>query len=233
MSRVVDVTCPPGVSEGDVIAVTVGASTFEVALPPNTFEGDVFNVELPADVADDAPELPVLGVLVDALEARGAAADGNDVAAEALHRVLDALEDHDNPALDELVDGHCSEFANYDGEALLEWTQLHAEFMELADEHIGQVLASLDTTAEEVFAYCQAYSGSDKKVHKLIKTLLAMGEFSAFCEMSMAPESRPLYLHLGRRKCYWCCCGSCCGGCCGGCSGCCCGGCGGCDGCSG
>ena len=178
----VDVVCPPGVSAGDLISVAIGNHTFEVSLPPNVFDGDTFSVDIP-----DAPvmELPVLGGVVAALDARGTAYGDADVLEAALHTVIDAIEDHDNPALDELVDGNCEEFAEWEEgcEAQLHWTQMHETYSMLLEEHIGGVLASLQCSAEDVFMYAQAYSSDDERCKKLVAELLAMGEFTDFCKM--------------------------------------------------
>ena len=168
----VDVTCPPGVSEGDLISVTVGQSTFEVALPPDVVEGDTFCVELPDEVVfanfdQDFAELPPLAGVVAALAARGESTDDVNVLEAALNTVIDAIEDHDNPDLDELVDTNCEQFAGYDGEAQLEWTGMHQQYVELLEDHIGSVLSSLECGAEDVFRYAQAYSGGDERTHQV------------------------------------------------------------------
>ena len=57
-------------------------------------------------------------------------AQRTEVLTSALRSVLDAIEDHDDPALDELVDGscedHCAEFSEWEegSKAQLHWTQM-------------------------------------------------------------------------------------------------------------
>ena len=110
--------CPPGVGEGDLIAVTVGATVYHVKVPCGVTEHESFVVQLPSE--EDAA-LPALGSIADSLEARGEPSAAPDVLESALNAVIDAIEDHDNTELDDLVDGNCAEFARYDGgEAKLE-----------------------------------------------------------------------------------------------------------------
>lgn len=180
----VDVTCPPGVGEGDLISVTVGDATFNVELPSGVCEGDVFAVTLPDDIDAEVPSLPVLGVLVAAVEASGGdGGDGSSVLEAALKAVIDAIEDHDDPDLDDLVDGNCAAFAGYDGEAELDWTPMHERYVELLEELVTSTLVALDCSPEDVFAYAQAYSPSDERSQKLVQKLLAMADFDGFCVM--------------------------------------------------
>ena len=188
MPATVDVSCPPGVLEGDEITITVGVSTFTVVLPPGVLEGDTFSVELPdavqfANFNEDLEELPVLVGVVAQLEARGAATDDHSVLDAALNIVIDAIEDHDNADLDALVDGNAERFAGFPCEAELEWTGLHERYVELLEDHIGQVLASLECSAEEVFRYAHAYAGADERSRSLVLRLLAMADFDDFCKM--------------------------------------------------
>lgn len=173
MEQCVDVTCPPAAFEGQVITVTFGEANFEVTVPPGITEGMTFGVMLPVAAPEEeqaAPPPPLPGNV--------------DVAA-ALQRVLDALEDNDDSRLDQLVDSNCARFAEWEagGEAQLEWTGLFEEYVNECEGFIGEVLASLDCSAEDVFAHAQAYAGSDERVQKQIKKLLATLDFEAFCEM--------------------------------------------------
>ena len=50
--ELVDVVCPTGVGEGDVVNVsTLDGRTFDVALPAGVHEGDTFQVELLPDAS--------------------------------------------------------------------------------------------------------------------------------------------------------------------------------------
>ena len=42
---------------------------------------------------------------------------------------------------------------------------------------------SIHTSAEDVFAQAQNYSGSDERVQRLIQRLLATDDFECFCKM--------------------------------------------------
>ena len=160
----VDITCPPGSAEGDVIQVVFGETTFDVTVPPNIFENDVFQVMLPGPAAPP-PEM-------------------DDVLA-ALNVVLDALEDHDDDVLDNIVDGNCAQFAEWEsgGECPLEWHDLFQRYVREVEGFIGEVLQSISTTPEAVFAQAQAYSGGDERVQRLIQRLLATDDFEVFCKM--------------------------------------------------
>ena len=129
--------------------------------------------------------LPVLGGVVARLDAQGIAYGGADVLESALNTVLDAIEDHDNPNLDELVDGNCSEFRDWvEGDEMpLHWSRMHEDYVGLVEEHIGGVLESLECSAEDVFMYAQAYSGGDERIQRLIGRLLATVDLQAFCAM--------------------------------------------------
>ena len=187
----VDITCPPGVAAGDELSVTVGDSTFNVVLPDGVFEGDVFAVEV-LDEEDvparaDTPRLPVLAGIVAHLNAQRVAYGGEEVLESALLTVLDAIDftDVDNSVVDALIDGNCAEFANFEhGEEMpLHWIQLHEHYVGLVEEHIGDVLASLECSAEDVFQYAQTYAGGDERVQRLIERLLASVDLPAFCVM--------------------------------------------------
>lgn len=203
---ILDVVCPPGVSEGDFITV----HGYEVPLPPGIVEGDTFQVDIP-DAGCEQVTLPVLGSIQAALDSRGEPYGGADVLEAALNTLIDAIEDHENPALDELVDGNCAEFAEWEEgggnsagtqtlislpaspiddvrvfaatEAQLHWTALQQDYTGLVESHISGVLGSLDCTPESVFLYAAQYSGDDERVQKLIKKLLALADFNLFCGM--------------------------------------------------
>ena len=148
----VDVQCPDGVYEGESILVNFGETQFNVQIPPGVLPGDVFKVALPAP-----PEA--------------------DQLADTLNAVLDALEDHDDPALDEIVDGNCAQFSEWEkgDECPLEWHDLFAAYVQQSERFIDEVLALVnDCTAEDIFEHAQAYAGSDERCERLITRLLAM-----------------------------------------------------------
>ena len=180
----IDVECPPGVGAGELIAITWGNSTFNVECPAGIAAGEIFTVALPDDMDAEPPSLPVLGVVVASVEAQGGdGSDGSQVLEAALKAVIDAIEDHNDPDLDELVDGSCADFADFDGEAKLEWTPMYERYVELLEDLVTQTLDSLACSPRDVFAYAQTYSPSDERSQKLIAKLLAMADFTSFCVM--------------------------------------------------
>ena len=212
----IDVVCPPGVGEGELISITFEEVSFNVEVPAGISANDTFAVELPEEHGSVEPPvrqppspqsvdlipprtltihrlfgvpcrqmLPVLGGVVARLDAQGVAYGGADVLESALNTVLDAIEDHDNPQLDDLVDGNCSEFRNWvEGDEMpLHWSRMHEDYVGLVEDHIGGVLESLECSAEDVFMYAQAYSGGDERIQRLIGRLLATVDLQAFCAM--------------------------------------------------
>ena len=81
--------------------------------------------------------------------------------------------------LDNLIDLHCAEFAEWerDAEARLEWHELFLRYVAECEGFIGEVLQSIRTSPEDVFAMAQAYAGSDARVQRLIARLLATDDF--------------------------------------------------------
>lgn len=186
MPNTIDVVCPPGVGEGELISVNFEGASFNVTVPPGIYENETFAVELPEEYGGvEPPALPVLGGVVARLDAQGVAYGGADVLEAALNTVLDAIEDHDNPNLDDLVDGNCAEFREWaEGDEMpLHWSRMHEDYVALVEEHIGGVLESLECSAEDVFMYAQEYSGDDERIQRLIGRLLATVDLQAFCAM--------------------------------------------------
>ena len=160
MEQCVDVTCPPGAIPGATIQVDFNGQCFDVTVPEGISEGVQFQVMVTPSPAID------------------------DVLA-ALNVVLDALEDHDDDVLDNIVDRHCAEFAQWEkgGEQDLGHHELFLRYVAECEGFIGEVLGSINSSAEDVFAQAQAYSGSDERVQKLITRLLATDDFETFCHM--------------------------------------------------
>ena len=136
----VDVVCPAGVGEGDLISVEHAGEAFDVAVPPGVSEGDAFTVELP-----EAPRMSAVappGKLFDsddgygglgavakeleeahkiAAEFTGASLDMRDakpgaaeVLAAALRQLVNAVEDAVED-LDAFIEEHCAKFASWQG----------------------------------------------------------------------------------------------------------------------
>lgn len=179
MGHLMEVTCPPGVAEGDLISVEADGAFFDVALPAGVGEGEIFQIELPDP---EPPELlPSLGVVAAHMSANAA---GSDVLAEALRLLLDTLDDG-APALDELIDEHCDEFRGWEkgGEQQLHWGEIFNTYVATAEGVLTHALTNLGSSPEDVFAYAEAYEGTDERVRRLVSRLLAIADYDSFCTM--------------------------------------------------
>ena len=177
-----DVICPAGVSEGDLLRVqSEDGQSFEVALPPGVSEGEVFQVvcEEPAPAESGAS-----GAIPAQLASMRAAVDtmATEFLATSLRLLLVSVERMWE--LNAWVDDHCASFEGYqrEGEQLLEWTVLHAEYVGMVEAGIQDTLAGLQCSAEMIFAYAERYGG-DPKADKLLARLLALSDYHAFAEM--------------------------------------------------
>ena len=194
-SLLLDVTCPEGVAEGDIIAVEHEGTSFEVPLPPGVEPGAVFQVTLPDESqAPSGLDAIAAGMAVTrnaVATARGRTArpiEANEVLAEALRRILLELEHVE--ALDRFIDTHAGKFEGWSaaGEQPLELGSLHAEYRVLVESGIAAALQRLGCTAEEVFAAAAAHSASrllarSEEVERRLARLLAMSDYAAFCRM--------------------------------------------------
>lgn len=207
-----EVTCPEGVVEGDLLAVERpgdGAS-FEVPLPAGVESGGAFLVELPEEAPPAEPSgaavpapsgLAAIAAGLACVRANAAqrqgreprAVEGGEVLEAALRRILRELEDME--ALDEMIEAHCKSFEEWTpkGEQRLEWTALHREFVALVEAGIASALEQMQCSAEDVFGYAQKYGGGASaaadgqlwplKVDRLLSKLMATSDYSVFCEM--------------------------------------------------
>lgn len=204
----VDVVCPDSATAGDTIAVTsdTGAA-FDVVVPGSVGPGVAFQVELPdeplaaaASSSDDgygglgavAKELEdahriaaeFTGSRLDMRDPKPGAAE---VLSAALRQLVNAVEDAVED-LDAFVYQHCGRFASWsgtDGEQELAWTTLHHEYVVVVEAAIAEALRELSCREEDVFAYAQLHGG-DKSVDKAMTRLLALAEYSKFCQMMHA-----------------------------------------------
>ena len=222
MSGRIDVVCPPGVQPGSSIDVEhEGQTICGVVLPDGVSEGDRFVVDIsdmnepvafvaapPGDPVGDAPG--GLGALAAELEGQRAIAAGffssdgseatlpsvagSEVLAEALRLVLRSVARIDG--LDELIDAHSAEFAAYtaDGEQQLGWTDLHGRYVSLVEEGIAEALDELDCTAEELFDYARTFhlDGRNTEADRLLRRLLAMGDYTSFCAVMRRAHECPM-----------------------------------------
>ena len=133
----VDVVCPDGVGEGDLISIThpdAPELSYDVAVPAEVRPGVTFQVELPdmqqqqqqqqhqvaIPLPPEPPErrLPSVGPAVAVVAPEGVPenTDGKltPAAAEALHNIMEALFEYDD--LDAFIDENAAQFASYQPE---------------------------------------------------------------------------------------------------------------------
>jgi hypothetical protein len=198
-ARVFDVVCPPGVSEGDAISISIETGeSFELMLPANVSEGDSFQVSLPDQFPEPASGLRAIAKEIE--EARNIAAEffggeanpvlGSEVLTAALRSILGAIEAEDE--IDDLIDGHCEAFAEYEegGEQALEWTELHQRYVSLVDAAIREHLDELECTDEEVFEYACNYGAADEATARLLSKFTALSDYARFCTMMHEAHER-------------------------------------------
>lgn len=155
---IVDMVCPDGVLEGQLIAVqSTDGATFEVVVPPGVAPGSTFQVVIPSDsgAAQDNPAQ----LSAQAVEERLKRLDPGD--AEVLKSTLCCLYDFEE--LDEFIDEHCSSFADYskDGEQQLSWTSLHAQYVAMVEERLHEHLREHSATGEQLYALLDQCRAAD------------------------------------------------------------------------
>ena len=159
----VDVICPEGVAEGDLISIQHPETTqcYDVAIPAGVGPGVSFQVELPdlqQQVAIALPpeplerRLPSIGPAVavvaplDVPANAGQSADGmlTPAVAEALHTIMEALFVYDE--LDTYINENAAAFSSYspEGEQRLEWTSMHGQYVALVESRVHGKLRDLD-----------------------------------------------------------------------------------------
>lgn len=98
---VLDVICPPGVAEGELISIETAEGVVTVPLPANVYEGDTFKLELtgeeepepPGGLAMIAAEMAGINAIVaDFAGTAVAEVKGSDVLAQALRSILQTIE---------------------------------------------------------------------------------------------------------------------------------------------
>jgi len=163
MATLVQVICPEGVGEGDIIQVEHCGQSFDVPLPAGVAEGCAFQVELPevelpepaldmSGLSMEAPTEPAefhaetdtktekdkakLKIIEDAMAAGRLTSDQ----AALLQYLMESLYDFD--ALDDFIDAHARQFEQYekDGEQRLEWTMTHQRYVTMVEGHIADEL---------------------------------------------------------------------------------------------
>ena len=194
---------------------TVKGERFDVVVPPDVLPGDTFRVTLatapptdqsrgnwekggggselePRDPISDAPGgLRGLGVemagerAIVAEHFGGTAVEvgGSEVLAVALRAVLRSVSRLDS--LDELIEAHAGEFAEWDAaaEQRLEWTARFEEYVRLVDGGVSEALEDLECTAEQLFDYARCYHAESEQAGKLLARLLSMADYAQFCAL--------------------------------------------------
>ena len=183
----IEVTCPAGVHEGDMVTVCApGSGSFEVAVPAGVAEGQTFLVEFAAPVAEAQANRGYGGldaVAAELAEAQAGQPEPAEVLAAAL-RALHLTIKNDVDDLEDFVEDHCAGFAHWtrEGEQSLEWTTLHQQYVAMVEVGVEQTLAELSCRSEDVFAYAQQHGG-DPRADKVLSRLLALSEYNHFCDM--------------------------------------------------
>ena len=156
MTTMLDVVCPAGIGEGEILQVEHEGQAFDVPVPPGVHEGDTFQVEVPevslADLSLQGPSEPV--------EPEPAPKQHDDEAARKIQIIQDAMEKgrltedqamllsylmealYDFDALDDFIDENAASFVDYEeeGEQRLEWTTIHNRYVALVEGHIADQL---------------------------------------------------------------------------------------------
>lgn len=179
----VEVTCPPGVAEGELLSVTrpSDGASFETALPGGVSEGDLFQVEIPDEppIEEDTEVLEKVS--------RGLTPDER----EALQTIMLELRDDE---LNEWVAAHCQEFkewAGMEGEQQLGWTVRHEEYTALVETRIERQLATLgDFNALDLYVLLADADSSDPTARTFVSKLLSLTDYSRFCSMMQRSRSQ-------------------------------------------
>tara|TARA_B110001452_G_scaffold10986_1_gene9141 strand:- start:271 stop:900 length:630 start_codon:yes stop_codon:yes gene_type:complete len=168
-----DVVCPEGVPGGGLISVQhpSTAASFEVAVPANVAPGETFQVEIPEE-AEEPPSLITVAVLSNRLTPENA---------DALRGIM--LKLYDFTALDDWLDEHAEAFADYDKDAeqRLEWTTLHNEYVGMVEGAIGDHLATLGASTQDLYGLLADVADGDERADKFLRRLLGMGNYDHFC----------------------------------------------------
>ena len=196
----VDVICPEGVAEGDLISIQHPETTqcYDVAIPAGVGPGVSFQVELPdlrQQVAIALPpeplerRLPSIGPAVavvaplDVPANAGQSADGmlTPAVAEALHTIMEALFVYDE--LDTYINENAAAFSSYspEGEQRLEWTSMHGQYVALVESRVHGKLRDLEVNEEDLYQLLGAVQGADSRADAFLARLITMGDYGYFC----------------------------------------------------
>ena len=189
----VDVVCPDGAAEGDLISIQHPETTesYDVAVPPGVSPGVSFQVELPdvqQQVAIPLPperRLPSAGpaIAVVAPLDMPESTDGKltPAVAEALHNIMDALFVYDE--LDAYINENAAAFSSYspEGEQRLEWTTMHGHYVSLVESRVHSRLRELEVDEEDLYQLLGEVQGADSRADAFLARLITMGDYGYFC----------------------------------------------------
>ena len=203
-----DVTCPEDALPGTSLQVNTPDGLLNVTVPEGVAPGDTFRITLPElsgpeleprDPMSDAPGgLQALAAEIageraivasffgnDAVEVKG-----GDVLAEAIRAVLRSISRID--ALDELIDGQCSRFAEWDASAEqdLSLTPIFNDYVSLAEAGISEALDELECSDAELFDYARCYHAESAESERLLSRLLAFSDYASFAKMMREAHAR-------------------------------------------
>lgn len=170
-----DIVCPEGVPEGGLISVQHPSTTvrFEVSRPADVAPGETFQVVIPgAEEVEEPPSLISIAVMANRLTPENA---------DALRGIM--LKLYDFTALDDWLDDHAEAFAEYDKDAeqRLEWTTLHNEYVGMVEDAIGDHLATLGASTQDLYGLLADVADGDERADKFLSRLLGMGDYDHFC----------------------------------------------------
>ena len=138
-------------------------------MPVGTGDGFAFEQE-PSSEEEDTPRTSLADLL------RGAEEPGSILYGLSHYEALEAFISENAPSFE----GWSAE-----GEQRLEWTGMHARYVELVEMRIEEMLAEAGASSQEQFMMLASYlpspngGGGGAVLHKL----MTMGDFSLFCKM--------------------------------------------------
>ena len=195
-AMLVDVVCPEGVAEGDLISIQHPETTesYDVAIPPGVGPGVSFQVELPEQqqqvaiaMPPEPPErrLPSAGPAVAVVAPLGMRESTGEkltpANAEALHNIMEALFVYDE--LDAYIHENAAAFGSYspEGEQRLEWTTMHGHYVALVESRVSVKLRELEVDETALYQLLGEVQGADSRADAFLARLLTMGDYGYFC----------------------------------------------------
>ena len=109
---------------------------------------------------------------------------------EALSRMVSRLNEDDE--VRNFIAAHAAWFSSYipGGECMLEWTDIHHDYVRIAEECFIVELQCLGCSEKAMLDLAQR-EGEDPDADELLTRLLAMTDFDTFCAMMFAASRQP------------------------------------------